>query len=113
MARSGHARDGINRGLIRRQIARTVGKGACAFAEHVETGGKAVVFGFGHPRGGFVNRATHDEDFAHHLHCGTHRLTHEWLTRARNQAAQDARLAGFAYQRAANYQPPCCRIDQL
>jgi hypothetical protein len=98
--------------FVRGEITARVFKGACGFAEHVEAGGEAPVLALGHSRDGFVDGAAHDEDFAHHPHRRAHRLAHERLAGAGEEALQGARLLGLADQGAADHQAPGGRIYQ-
>ena len=103
--------DRSNRFPVRVEVALGIAGGQCCFAEHVETGGKALVLRLPHALERFVDGPTHDEDFAHHSHRRAHALPNERLAGARDQAAQRSGLP-FADQRAADHQPPGRRIDQ-
>ena len=105
------APDGVDRLGVGVEVALRIGLRPRCFAEHVETGGKALVLRLPHALERFVDGPTHDEDFAHHSHRRAHALPNERLAGARDQAAQRSGLP-FADQRAADHQPPGRRIDQ-
>ncbi len=104
-----HRRDRIG---VRPEIPFGVGLRPRRLAQHVEARGKAFMLRLAHPLHRFVDRAAHHEDFAHHPHRGAHRLPHERLAGAADQAAQRRLLFPLPHQRTPDDQPPGRRIDQ-
>ena len=104
-----HRRNRIGIGF---QVTLPVGIGPRRFAQHVETRREALVLGLRHPLGGFVNRAAHDEDLAHHLHRLPDRLPDKRLARPRNQPPENTCLFLLGHQCAPDHQPPSAHIDQ-
>ncbi|MCY1175042.1 hypothetical protein D9M73_152630 [compost metagenome] len=81
-------------------------------AQHVEARGKALMLGLLHPLHRFVDGAAHHENLAHHPHRSAHRLAHERLACAGDQATQRTLRLPLPHQSAANHQTPGRRIDQ-
>ncbi len=112
MARRSIAADRVDRLHIGTEVTRRIRVGPRRFPKHVEAGSEAGMLRFGHAPHRFVNRAPHDEDFAHHLHGRPHRLADERFARARDEAAQRRLLLALAHQRAADHQPPGRGVDE-
>ena len=103
---------GLDRREIGCEIALPVLVGARRFPQHVETGCEPLIFGAGHALGRFLDRAAHDEDFAHHPHCGADRLPDERFSHPGDQAAERAGLFLLADQCTADHQSPSGRVDE-
>jgi len=93
---------------VGREIAFSICKGPCGFTQHVKACHEAFVVGPRHPLARFSNRATHDEDFAHHAHGGTNGLTHKRFACAGQKPTQRAALSLLAHQRTADDKAPGC-----
>ena len=97
---------------IGREVTLPIGEGARGFAQHVEARDKALMLRTPHPVACFGNGAAHDEDFAHHPHCGAHGLPDKGLAGTRDQPTQRPALFLLAHQRAADDKAPGCGIDE-
>ena len=112
MPRRRVAADRVDRANIGLEIALRIVERPRRFAEHVEAGGEALVLAAFHPPHRLVDGAAHHEDLAHHLHRRAHRLPHERLAGAADEATQRPRRP-LADQHAPDDEAPGRAVDQF